>query len=121
MARIERIETDNSAPAIASEPEATSVVSRIVQLVVGIIEGLLALRLVFRLLGANPNTGFVQFVYSITDPLVAPFAGIFRTPSVQGNVAAATIDTSTIVAMIVYALIGWIIIKVATLNRRNQE
>lgn len=120
MARVERIETTETAPVVAMESRSNIVAARIVRLVVGIIEGLLALRLIFRLLGANPNTGFVQFVYGLSDPLVAPFTGIFRSPSVQGNVASATLDTATIVAMLVYALLGWIILRALTLNYRNR-
>lgn len=86
-------------------------------LVLGIVEVLLVFRLVLKLLGANPNSGFVDFIYSISGPLNAPFRGIFTTPTTQGNVTTSVFETSTVVAIIVYAIIAWGIIKLATLNK----
>lgn len=75
--------------------------------VLDIIEAVLALRVIFKLLGANPASGFTSLLYSTTAPLVAPFAGIFRTPTVQGSV----LEWSTIVAMIIYALVAYAIVQ----------
>ena len=86
-------------------------------LVLGIVEVLLAFRFVLKLLGANPNSGFVNFVYSISGPLNAPFRGIFTTPTTQGNITTSVFETSTVVAIIVYAIIAWGIVKLATLNK----
>jgi hypothetical protein len=43
----------------------------------GVVEALIGLRFMFRLLGANPASGFVNMVYDWSTPFVAPFAGIF--------------------------------------------
>jgi len=51
-----------------------------IYLVFGILEGLLGIRFVLGLLGANPAAGFAQFIYGITDPLIAPFVGLFGQP-----------------------------------------
>lgn len=50
-----------------------NVASRIIWLVLGIIMGLLALRFLLRLLAANPNNGFADFIYSLSHPFAAPF------------------------------------------------
>src|SRR4051794_40174217 len=42
-----------------------------IYLVFGLIETLLVIRFVLRLLAANPQAGFAQFIYNITAPLVA--------------------------------------------------
>ena len=42
------------------------VLSRIVYYVFGVIEVFLALRFVLRMLGANAQTAFVQFIYSVS-------------------------------------------------------
>lgn len=86
-------------------------------LLVGIIEILLAFRFVLKLLGANPNSGFVEFVYSVSSPLTAPFRGIFSAPTTEGDVTTSVFETSTIVAIIVYAIIAWGLVKLATLNK----
>jgi YGGT family len=37
----------------------------------GIIDGLLLIRLLLKLLGSNPHAGFTNFVYGVTDVLMA--------------------------------------------------
>jgi uncharacterized protein YggT (Ycf19 family) len=69
---------------------------------VGLVDLLLALRIVFKLLGARA-VGFADLLYGITDPLIAPFRGIFASPQIEG----AYFDTASLVAIIVYALLGW--------------
>ena len=102
--------------ATAYDPFATRRQSgyRIVQaiyLVFGIVEALLAIRLVLKALGANPDAGFAQFVYGLTAPLVAPFVGLFGTPQAGGSV----LEIHSIVALVVYALLAWLIAKLAWL------
>ena len=74
--------------------------------VLGIVEALLVLRLIFKLLGANAVSGFVSFIYSATDILVAPFASIFPVATGEGVVASAVLEPAVIVAIVVYALIA---------------
>jgi YggT family protein len=80
---------------------------QLVYLIFAIIEALLAIRFVLKALGANANAGFAQFIYGVTAPLVAPFLGLFGTP-VNNNMV---IEPGTIVALIVYPLIGWVLGK----------
>lgn len=58
-------------------------------------------------------------MYSLSAPLVAPFEGIFRSPSTQGNVVSATFDLSALVAMAVYALLAWVILRALTIGSRR--
>ena len=78
-----------------------------IYLLFGILEGLLAIRFGLALLGANPAAGFAQFIYSITKPFLAPFVGLFGTARSGGSV----FDVSPLVALIVYALIAWVLVK----------
>jgi YggT family protein len=80
-------------------------------LVFGIIEGLLAIRFALRALGANASAGFAEFIYGLTAPFVAPFVGLFANPSSSGSV----LELNTIVAMIAYALLGWLLAKIVWL------
>lgn len=70
--------------------------------VVGIVELLLLLRFVLMLFGAR-LVPFADFVYALSAPFVAPFAGIFRAV----DSGPGTLESSIIVAMIVYLFIGW--------------
>src|SRR4029079_18290327 len=88
----------------------------------GLLEVLLGFRLVFKLTGANPLSGFVRFMYSATQPFVFPFEGIFRKGYTQGVETTSVLEPSTLVAMVVYALIAWGIVKfVAILVGRAHE
>jgi hypothetical protein len=72
----------------------------------GVIEVLMAFRLIFKLLGANPQNGFVAFLYSITGILAAPFFGIFRTFSAGVNGTKSVFEPATLISMIVYAVLA---------------
>jgi len=75
----------------------------------GLIEGLIAIRFVLKALGANPNAGFAEFIYGLTYPLVLPFIGLFGNPTAQGSV----LELHSIVALVVYALVAWLLGKLA--------
>lgn len=85
----------------------------------GVIEVLLGLRFLFRLMGANPRSGFVNMIYSMSAPLVMPFEGIFRQVSTTGMEAAAVFEPSTLVAMVVYAIIAWGIVQLVLIMARQ--
>lgn len=70
-----------------------------------IIEVFLALRLVLKLFGANTGSAIVQFLYGVTQPLVAPFAGIFPAPE---NIF---FEWGTVVAMLAYAILVYLIVR----------
>lgn len=85
------------------------VVARLISVIGGIIETLIALRFVFRLLGANPANGFVEWVYNWSTPFVAPFAGIFGQHSTvatgPGVVTSSVFDWTALIAFIVIGII----------------
>ena len=73
---------------------------QIVWLIAIIVEVLIAFRVFLKMIAANPESGFASFVYSITTPILAPFAGLTTTPSANG----AVFELSSLIAMIVYAI-----------------
>lgn len=80
-------------------------------LLFGLIEALIAIRFTLRLFGASPASPFVSAVYRVTAPLVAPFVGAFGTVQAGGSV----LEPQAIVAFIVYALLGWLLVRLAWL------
>jgi hypothetical protein len=80
---------------------------RVVYYILGVMEALLGLRLLFKLLGANPLNAFVSFLYSLTGIFILPFLGIFRTVSS----AQSIFEPAAVVAMVIYALIAYGILK----------
>jgi len=91
---------------------------RVVWYITGAIVVLLLMRLILQLLGANDSAGFVNFVYSLSGMFAAPFFGIF---SYEPSYGKSYLEVSTIVAIIVYYIIGWGIAKLATITRPREE
>ncbi len=86
--------------------------SGLISLIIGVIAILIAIRIVLKLLAANTASGFTQFIYNVTGPLVAPFQNIFGTPA-AGN--GAVFEISSVLAIAIYLLIGWLLIKLVQL------
>jgi ABC-type Na+ efflux pump permease subunit len=87
--------------------------TQIVWYLLDILEVLLLFRLVMKLLAANPQAGFTRAVYSVTYPFVAPFIAVFR----NFHVASSTFEWTTLLAMFVYWLIAWGIVRLITMAR----
>jgi len=77
--------------------------NQVVWYILVFIEVLLIFRAGFKAIGADPSSGFVNLIYSMTELMVVPFQGIIRT-AVSGN---SVIEWASVIAGIVYALIAW--------------
>jgi len=80
---------------------------KIVYYILGVFEVLFAFRLIFKLLGANPGSAFVSFIYTVSGVFIAPFNGIFRSAVTEGIETKSVLEPTTIIAMIVYAIIAY--------------
>ena len=82
----------------------------IIYLVLGFVVFLVLFRFIFRLLGANPSNAFVSFIYNLSTPLVAPFAGIFGQPTTiddsVGIVTQGVFEWASLVAIVVYGILA---------------
>lgn len=92
---------------------------QIIYFILGIIEAILGFRFLFKILGANPQSSFVSFIYDISDVLVAPFFNIFRTVVREGIEVVSIFEPATIVAMLVYAFIVWGIVRLIEILAGN--
>ena len=91
-------------------------VPQIVYLIASIIDALLVIRLVLKLLAANPAAGFTSLIYGVTAPFVALFEGVFPNAQNQGSV----LDLAALLAIIVYGLLAWgIVCGIEVLRRRR--
>jgi len=104
------------------DPAGTSqTIGYIIYLLLGLVEALLIFRLIFKITGANPNSGFVNLIYSLSQILIAPFAGIFPQATTQGVTTTAILEPGALVAIVVYAVLAWGLTKIfAILSRRQQ-
>jgi len=77
------------------------------------VEILLAFRFVLKLLGANAAAGFTSFIYSATYIFAAPFLSVFKKTQVMGSV----FEWTTLLAMFVYWVIAYGIIKLFLMGK----
>lgn len=87
--------------------------TQIVWYILGIVEVLLAFRFVLKLMGANPAAGFSSFVYGITYIFATPFLSVFRISQVAGSI----LEWTTILAMFVYWVVAFAIIKLLLIGK----
>ena len=87
--------------------------TQIVWYLLGILEVLLAFRFVLKLLAANSSAGFTSFIYNASYPFAAPFLSVFRAMKIESSV----FEWTTLLAMLVYWLIAWGIIKLFFMSK----
>jgi len=75
----------------------------VIWFIISLIDTLLGFRFIFEALGANPYSGFAQFIYSASYVFEQPFKTLFGITSVTNY---AYFDWSVLVALIAYLLIG---------------
>ena len=102
----------------ASNPQT---IEYLVYFLFGIIEVLLAFRLVFKLIGASLSSAFVGFIYGLTGVFILPFEGIFRRGFAQGVETTSVFEPSTLVAIIVYVVLAWGIVKLIRIFSGEQQ
>lgn len=78
-------------------------INGIIWLLFGGLAVVISLRVVLRLLAANPDNAFASFIYRVSRAFVWPFFGLVAEPAANGNV----VEISSIIAIIVYLLVAW--------------
>lgn len=87
--------------------EAVYKVSQFIWLLFGGLEALIGIRVILLLIGANPANWFTAFVYQLSELFLWPFRNLVANPAFQNHV----LEITSIIAMIVYPLIGWAIVR----------
>lgn len=104
--------------------ERQSIVAKVIRFIwlgTGILEFMILLRMLLKLIAANPNSVFAQVVYGFTDLFLWPFTGLVGSPS-AGN--GMVLEISSFFALLVYAVVAWGIVQVikifaTTVTSRN--
>jgi uncharacterized protein YggT (Ycf19 family) len=89
----------------ASKDSSVWTATRVIALVLTVLETLLLARFALLLFGANAGQPLVSFVYGITGPLVRPFQGIFGQPE-----GPPILDISAVLAIMFFLLLGALIV-----------
>jgi hypothetical protein len=86
-------------------PSGAETARRVVVFLFGIIQALIAIRIVLLLIDANQANGLVRFIYDLSSFFVGPFEGVLNTNAVAAG--ASVFDIAALVA-----LVGWTILEV---------
>jgi uncharacterized protein YggT (Ycf19 family) len=90
----EAVETERE----LGQGRAAARISQIVDYIFYLVYGVIVLQFLLRLMGARAGNGFVQFITSISWPLLAPFERIVGTPSI----GSSQLQLSYLFALIVF-------------------
>jgi uncharacterized protein YggT (Ycf19 family) len=103
---------------VSAEPADRSIwtATRVIALIFTVLEVLLLIRFTLKLLGANAEQALVSAIYGITEPLVAPFRGIFAQPA-----GTPIVEIATLLSIIFFVLVAALIVAItrAVTGRRT--
>lgn len=88
----------------------TRLVLGLINFFLAVAEVFLGVRVLLRFFAANPDNGFVQWVYNSSGVLMQPFRGIFPTEVIGKN---HVVDFSALFAMVVYGLVALAFVALA--------
>jgi uncharacterized protein YggT (Ycf19 family) len=105
-------------PAVEDRPAEyhMNVLARLISFIGSLIIALLGLRFLLLLLGANPANAFAHFIYNVSRPFVQPFYSLFN---YEPTFTKSHFEVATLVAIVVYALITYLLVKLATIGSRR--
>ena len=70
------------------------------------------------LLGANRLNSFADTIYSLSQPFVRPLFGLFN---YQTNYGYGRLEYETLIAMLMYVLLGWAIVRLITIGDKGDR
>lgn len=101
----------------AVTPSGGEVGRRIVVLVFGIIQILIALRIVLLLLNAREGNELVSFILNASQVFVAPFNGIFNTDALKSG--GSILDVAAVAALVGWTILEAIVLWIVQVFRRE--
>lgn len=112
----ETVRTDTHS-ATTRSPGASEMTRRIIMLLFGLIQIVIAARFILLLLDAREANGLVSGILNISQLFVAPFEGILRTDNLHA--AGSIFDITAIVAFVGWTVLELIVIWAVGIFRRE--
>jgi len=106
MPRVHHIVTERTITDSTTSSRVWSFIGGIVEYALMVVELLLTFRFLFFLFGASSSNTFVGFIYNLTNPLVAPFQGVFA----NAQPGLIFFDWPTLLAMVVYGVLAYLLV-----------
>lgn len=84
----------------------------LIYFIFGAISLLIALRVLLKAIGANPENGFTNFIYQFSHLFVAPFSSMIA-PVELGT--TAVFEISSVLAIVIYMILAWLLVRLMIL------
>lgn len=114
----EQVVVNQNTGVVEDRSDPLLVVRRVVGLIFGIMISLIAIRILLLALGANEGNALVDGIYAITEPMVAPFRGVFSFDTVSPT-GQSVLDIAAVVALVGWSLIAVLILAILRLPSRR--
>jgi hypothetical protein len=101
-----------------SRPSGSTLASRIVILVFGLIQLVIGLRIVLLALDAREGNDLVRAILDISQVFVAPFEGILRSDALAAG--GSVLDIAAVLALIGWTLIELVVLAVIRIARPSE-
>jgi hypothetical protein len=108
----------NASGTAAGSSGPLSYARRVVALLFGILIVVIAVRFLLLALGANAGNGLVDFIYSVSEPFVDVFRGVFSFDHMS-PIGRSVIDVAALVAIVGYGLLAILIVAILRLGDRE--
>ncbi|HET7082802.1 MAG TPA: YggT family protein [Candidatus Limnocylindria bacterium] len=102
---------------VRHSPSGAEIARRAIVFLFGIVQALIAIRIVLLLANANPTNQLVRFIYDTSAFFVGPFEGILNTNAVRAG--ASVLDIAAIVAIIGWTILEFLLIALIRIARRE--
>ncbi len=70
------------------------------------LELLMLTRVILSVIGVNTANGFASFIYGLSTPSVTLFASLVQNPTLG---SAGILEVTTLIAMVVWAIVAWLL------------
>jgi hypothetical protein len=100
-------------------PSGMTVAQRVVTLLFGLVQLLIALRIALLVLDARQANDIVRAILSASQLFVAPFEGILRTNAMSAS--GAVLDVAAVVAFVGWTIVELIVLQVMRLGRPGTD
>jgi hypothetical protein len=102
---------------VRHSPSGAEIARRAVVFLFGIVQALIAVRIVLLLADANQTNQLVRFIYDTSAFFVGPFEGILNTSAVRAG--ASVLDVAAVVAIIGWTILELLVIALIRIARRE--
>ena len=82
--------------------------ARVIYFAFGVVEIVIAIRILLKLIAANETSGLARFIYGFTAPFLAPFQNVVGSPRARNG---SIFEFSSLLAILIYMLISWLLVR----------